>query len=173
MMDRTRRNFLKTSAGAAGLFAVGSSMTARAWSIEGPETPAGRLEAFPLTSVRLGNGIFRNQEDINARYLDSLSADRLLHSFRVTAGLSSGATPYGGWEEPACELRGHFAGGHVLSAFALASATSGNDTFKARVRLVRAAWAVRTLALVAIFIPIKPARAEKTAPIMKANAIVQ
>ena len=60
------------------------------------------------------------QEEINARYLDSLAVDRLLHTFRITAGISSTATPYKGWEEPTCELRGHFAGGHFLSAVALA-----------------------------------------------------
>ena len=52
--------------------------------------------------------------------------------FRVTAGISSSATPYKGWEDPTCELRGHFAGGHFLSAVALASAASGNDVLKSR-----------------------------------------
>jgi DUF1680 family protein len=94
--------------------------------------PSGRLVAFPLASVRLAPGIFREQEEINARYLDSLAVDRLLHSFRITAGIPSSATPYKGWEEPACELRGHFAGGHFLSAVALASASSGNAVLKSR-----------------------------------------
>ena len=80
----------------------------------------------------LSPGIFREQEEINARYLDSLPVDRLLHSFRVTAGISSSATPYKGWEDPTCELRGHFAGGHFLSAVALASAGSGNTVLKDR-----------------------------------------
>jgi DUF1680 family protein len=82
--------------------------------------------------VRLAPGIFKEQEEINARYLDSLTADRLLHSFRLTAGISSSMTPYKGWEDPTCELRGHFAGGHFLSAVALASAGSGNTVLKAR-----------------------------------------
>ena len=94
------------------------------------EHPAGRLEPFPLASVRLAPGIFKEQEEINARYLDSLAVDRLLHSFRITAGISSSATPYKGWEDPTCELRGHFAGGHFLSAVALASAASGNSVLK-------------------------------------------
>ena len=46
-----------------------------------------------------------------------------------------------------------------------------NDTFNAVLRLVLAACAVRTLALVAIFIPIKPAKADNTAPIRKAMTI--
>jgi hypothetical protein len=131
-MDRSRRNFLKTSAGAAGLCFVGSSATARALTGEVFEHSSGRIEPFPLSSVRLSPGIFREQEDINARYLDSLPVDRLLHTFRVTAGISSNATPYKGWEDPTCELRGHFAGGHFLSAAALAAAGSGNSVLQNR-----------------------------------------
>ncbi len=55
-----------------------------------------------------------------------------MHSFRLTAGISSSATPFKGWEDPTCELRGHFAGGHFLSAVALASAGSDNDVLKSR-----------------------------------------
>jgi DUF1680 family protein len=132
MIDRSRRNFLKTSAGAAGFCLAGKSAVAQAFSHAGSEHLSGKLEPFPLTSIRLGPGIFKEQEEINARYLDSLAVDRLLHSFRMTAGLSSSATPYKGWEDPACELRGHFAGGHFLSAVALASAASGNATLKSR-----------------------------------------
>jgi DUF1680 family protein len=131
-MDRTRRNFLKTSAGTAGLFVAGSSSEVRAMFINGPGKSAGRLEPFPLSCVRLTAGIFRDQEEINARYLDSLAVDRLLQSFRLTAGISSSATPYKGWEDPACELRGHFAGGHFLSAVALSYAGSGNTVLKSR-----------------------------------------
>jgi len=132
MMNRSRRNFLKTSSGAASFCLFGKSAVAQALSHAGSEHPSGKLEPFPLTSIRLGPGIFKEQEEINARYLDSLAVDRLLHSFRMTAGLSSSATPYKGWEDPACELRGHFAGGHFLSAVALASAASGNATLKGR-----------------------------------------
>ena len=38
-------------------------------------------------------------------------------------------------------------------------------------REVRAAWVVRTFAFVAMFIPMYPARADKTAPIKKEMAI--
>jgi DUF1680 family protein len=132
MIDRSRRNFLKTSAGAAGLCLIGPSAAVQALTANVPEHPSGRLLPFPLASVRLAPGIFKEQEEINARYLDSLTADRLLHSFRLTAGISSSMTPYKGWEDPTCELRGHFAGGHFLSAVALASAGSGNTVLKAR-----------------------------------------
>jgi len=131
-MNRSRRNFLKTSLGAAGLCMIGPSAALHALTAGDPEYPAGRLEAFPLAAVRLSPGTFQEQEEINARYLDSLSVDRMLHSFRLTAGIPSSAAPYGGWEKPDCELRGHFAGGHILSAVALASACSGNSVLKSR-----------------------------------------
>jgi len=132
MMDRSRRNFLKTSAGAAGLCFVGPSAVAQALFGNELQHPSGKLEPFPLASVRLASGIFQQQEEVNARYLDSLTVDRLLHSFRITAGISSSVTPYKGWEDPTCELRGHFTGGHFLSAVALASAGSGNTVLKTR-----------------------------------------
>jgi DUF1680 family protein len=89
-----------------------------------------KLQPVPMPQVRLLDGIFQQQAEINQKYLDSLSTDRLLHSFRLTSKLTSTATPYGGWEKPDCELRGHFNGGHYLSAVALAYASSGNDTLR-------------------------------------------
>ena len=130
MIDRSRRNFLKTSTVAAGLSLIRSLAQTEVLCADAPSYASARLTPFPLGSVRLAPGIFKEQAETNARYLDSLSVDRLLHSFRVTAGISSSATPYKGWEDPACELRGHFAGGHFLSAVALASATSGNEVLK-------------------------------------------
>lgn len=125
-MGHSRRQFLKQAATFTGLCFMGSSETLPGFAADRAEYPAARLEPFPLTSVRLKPGIFQQQEEINARYLDTLTVDRLLHSFRLTAGLPSSATPYLGWEDPTCELRGHFAGGHYLSAVAFASAASGN-----------------------------------------------
>ena len=132
MVLHSRRSFLKTGAGAAGLCLVGPSAIMSALSAETAESSPVRLAPFPRDSVRLSAGIFKEQEDINARYLDSLAIDRLLHTFRLTAGIPSHATPYGGWEDPTCELRGHFAGGHFLSAVALCSAGSANTALKSR-----------------------------------------
>ncbi len=66
----------------------------------------------------------------NRKYLKTLPLDRLLHTFRLEAGLPSSAEPLGEWEKPDCELRGHFAGGHYLSACALAFANSGDEELK-------------------------------------------
>jgi DUF1680 family protein len=52
---------------------------------------------------------------LNIAYLKSLDPDRLLHNFRINAGLPSNAKPLEGWEAPAIGLRGHFVG-HYLSA---------------------------------------------------------
>ena len=85
---------------------------------------------FPLQNVRLSDGPFKNAAEANLRYLKSLPLDRLLHTFRLEAGIASSAEPLGEWEKPDCQLRGHFAGGHYLSACALAYASSGDEELK-------------------------------------------
>ena len=131
MLHYSRRFFLKASAaaGAGATLGLGSGQMLRG-ELVSEALP--HLTPFPLASVRLDSGLFKEQEEINAHYLDSLAIDRLLHSFRQTAGISSQVTPYEGWESPSCELRGHFAGGHFLSAVALASASAGNLDLKRR-----------------------------------------
>ncbi len=85
---------------------------------------------FPMKDVRLQPGPFNAAAEANRRYLKSLPTDRLLHTFRLNAGLRSSAEPLGDWEKPDCELRGHFAGGHYLSACALAFAGAGDEELK-------------------------------------------
>ena len=87
--------------------------------------------AFDLKDVRLLDGPFKDAMERNRKVLLALDADRLLHTFRLNAGLPSTAQPYGGWEEPKCEVRGHCLG-HYLSACALAWAGAGDETLKAR-----------------------------------------
>ena len=132
MTKPSRRDFLKTGTAAALVYSCGAAASAQMQQVGSSGYPASKLQPFPLSCVRLSPGVFKEQADINTRYLDSLAVDRLLHSFRVTAGISSRAVPYGGWEDPTCELRGHFAGGHVLSALALASCTSADNSLKSR-----------------------------------------
>jgi len=100
--------------------------------IAGREKVAWKAEPFTIEQVRLLDSPFKQSMEINNRWLLSLPPDRLLHTFRLTSGLPSSADPLGGWERPDCELRGHFAGGHVLSALALAYASSGDDQLKSR-----------------------------------------
>ncbi|MEW6743059.1 MAG: glycoside hydrolase family 127 protein [Planctomycetota bacterium] len=99
-----------------------------------------RAYAFDLRDVRLLEGPFRRALELDQRYLLALELDRLLHNFRVNAGLPSSAQPLGGWEAPDCELRGHFVG-HFLSACALIYAATGDDRLKDRADTVVAALA--------------------------------
>ena len=91
---------------------------------------------FPLKQVRLGDGPCKLAMEADRQYLHTLPPDRLLHTFRLTAGLPSSAEPLGGWEKPDCELRGHYAGGHYLSACALMYAASGDEDLKKNANLV-------------------------------------
>ena len=93
------------------------------------------LTAFPLDEVRLLDGPFHDAMLRDQAFLLSIDPDRLLHNFRVTAGLPSSATPLGGWEAPDIELRGHSAG-HYLSALSLMYASTGDERFKARADLM-------------------------------------
>ena len=83
-----------------------------------------------MKNVKLQPGAFSAAAEANRKYLKTLPPDRLLHTFRLTAGLPSSAEPLGEWEKPDCELRGHFTGGHYLSACALAFASSGDEELK-------------------------------------------
>lgn len=140
----TRRQFVSTAATAAGVSLLPGSLTAGAaqdpvvdavpikGKSESRERVQWRVEPFPLKQVRLLDGPFKEAMEINNKWLLSLSSDRLLHTFRLTAGLASSAEPLGGWERPDCELRGHFAGGHYLSAVALAHAATGDEALKTK-----------------------------------------
>ena len=52
-----------------------------------PDKVALEAVPFPLEAVRLLDGPFKQAMQLDAQYLLSLDADRLLHNFRVTAGL--------------------------------------------------------------------------------------
>jgi DUF1680 family protein len=84
-----------------------------------------------MTDVQLLPGPFHRAQQANLGYLRRLDADRLLHNFRINAGLPSSAQPLGGWEKPDCELRGHFIG-HFLSACALMYSSTGDNDIKAK-----------------------------------------
>lgn len=88
-----------------------------------------KAQTFRLEDVRLLEGPFKHAMELDRAYLLSLDVDRLLHNFRVNAGLPSSAKPLGGWEEPNCELRGHFVG-HYLTACAMMYASTGDERLK-------------------------------------------
>ena len=98
----------------------------------GYEKVVWKAKPFPMTQVRLKDGVLKEMQERNRVYLFMLPNDRLLHSFRLTAGKSSTAQPLGGWEAPDGELRGHFTGGHYLSACALMYASTGDEALRAK-----------------------------------------
>ena len=90
-----------------------------------------RVQSFALEDVVLEPGPLQQARDWNRAYMMRLANDRLLHNFRVTAGLPSSAKPLGGWEAPKCELRGHFVG-HYMSASALLFGATRDSAVKAK-----------------------------------------
>jgi DUF1680 family protein len=95
---------------------------------DGPHTAR---EAFPFSQVRLLEGPFKEAQGRGIENLFRLDPERLLYTFRVNAGLPTTARPYGGWEAPDVELRGHSLG-HYLSACALMYEATGDERLKAR-----------------------------------------
>jgi len=90
-----------------------------------------KVDPFPLSAVRLRPSPWKDAQTANYGYLKRLDPDRLLHTFRINAGVPSTAVPLDGWEKPDCELRGHFIG-HYLSACALMYASTGDSDLKRR-----------------------------------------
>jgi DUF1680 family protein len=70
-------------------------------------------------------------QDADAKYLLELEPDRMMAFYRLRAGLSQKAQPYGGWDAGGRNLTGHIAG-HHLSAVSLMYLATGDSSFKAR-----------------------------------------
>lgn len=98
--------------------------------------PPAALRPFDLADVDLGESPFLHAQRLTEAYLLRLQPDRMLHNFRVNAGLSPKAPVYGGWEsEPTWEeinCHGHTLG-HYLSACALAWRSTRDARFRQRV----------------------------------------
>lgn len=96
----------------------------------------GLLNEVSLHDVRLEpNSMHGIAQQTNLEYLLMLDVDSLVWSFRKTAGLETPGDPYGGWEAPGVELRGHFVG-HYLSASAFMWASTHNDSLKQKMSAV-------------------------------------
>jgi len=108
------------------------AMSVSSFAVAADDSAGGRMKArpFSLQDVRLLDGPFAQAMGRDREYLLSLDLDRLLHMFRVTAGLPAPGEAYGGWE--GSELRGHTMG-HYLSACSLMYASTGDERFKTRV----------------------------------------
>jgi DUF1680 family protein len=122
-----RRDFVAATAVAA----LPIRIPARWIAGDAVDAPRPLALPFDLAHVRLLPGPFLGAVNVNRRFLMAQDPDRLLHMFRVTAGLPSTAEPLGGWEAPDNELRGHYTG-HYLSACALTGAQLGDAEIRAR-----------------------------------------
>ena len=91
-----------------------------------------KVMPFIGNEVKLNPSWIRQKEDLNTKYLHQLDPERLLHNFRVNAGLPSSAAPLEGWESPGCGLRGHFTG-HYLSACATLIKSEGDSLLAKRI----------------------------------------
>jgi len=127
-----RREFVTRTAAAGAVLPLlpHLPLLPRGWVGDAGASPT-RVRPFDPARVRLQPGPFFDALQINRRLLLAQEPDRLLHMFRITAGLPSTAKPLGGWEAPVNELRGHYTG-HYLSSLALMSASLGDDELKAR-----------------------------------------
>ncbi|WP_232541034.1 glycoside hydrolase family 127 protein [Spirosoma endbachense] len=93
--------------------------------------------SFNLQDVRITRGPFKENMDREGQWLLSLPVERLMHSFRVNAGMNTPKPgsitkmpkPLGGWEGLDMELRGHSIG-HILSGLSLQYASTGNEAFR-------------------------------------------
>ncbi|KAK3152401.1 hypothetical protein QOZ80_2BG0158380 [Eleusine coracana subsp. coracana] len=102
----------------------------------GDPRPGPFLSEASLHDVRLEPGtVYWRAQQTNLEYLLLLDVDRLVWNFRKQAGLTAPGTPYGGWEGPDVQLRGHFVG-HYLSATAKMWASTHNDTLNAKMSSV-------------------------------------
>jgi uncharacterized protein len=96
-----------------------------------PQPTPARATCFPLSAVTLLPGELLTEQQSMLGYLRTEDLDRLLHNFRLNAGLESAAKPLSGWEAPDCELRGHYTG-HFLSALALMHSATGEAALRER-----------------------------------------
>ncbi len=148
----SRRQVLAGLAAGAASVTVGKLFASRAQGAV-PASPASptategkiklavapRVEPFALSAVRLLEGPFLAAQKRDEKYLLSLEPDRMLHNFRVNAGLEPKAPVYGGWEsvQTWADIRAHgHTLGHYLTACAMMFASTGDEEFKKRCQYI-------------------------------------
>src|SRR5262249_51956871 len=140
----TRRQMLRQLGSGALLLAagplserrIGAAARQGSQSSPDPSTNAPKVAAFSLTDVRLLYGLFLEAQKHDEAYLLKLEPDRMLHYFRVNAGLEPKAPVYGGWEsvQTWADIRAHgHTLGHYLTAASLMYASTGQHEMKQRV----------------------------------------
>lgn len=108
----------------------GAAKTANPYSLPTPTVIPFRLEEVKVLDPELLR--MRGQ---TLDYMLSLDSDRLLHNFRVTAGIPSSAEPLYNRESPTNGWRGHYVG-HFLSASGQMYASTGDTRIKAKAEAI-------------------------------------
>lgn len=95
-----------------------------------------RVTAFDMRDVRLLPGRIHDNVARDSVWMANISIKRLTHSFKNNAGVYAAleggyesVKKFGGWESLDCDLRGHTTG-HLMSAYGLMYATTGDPIFK-------------------------------------------
>ncbi|MGH9530178.1 MAG: beta-L-arabinofuranosidase domain-containing protein [Terriglobales bacterium] len=147
MHSKSRRDFLKITAAAAGA-AVAARSIPRAWgspSVDAKVTP--QLSRFSYQQVQLLDGPLREQFLHNHDLFLHIDDDALLKPFRQREGMAAPGPDMGGWYDnstdfvPMSNLHGFIPGhsfGQYLSSLARAYAITGSVPTQAKInRLVR------------------------------------
>ncbi len=147
MKKTSRREFLKTSAVAAGSAMAMRSLPARAFS-SGQTAADAPLSVFGYAGVQLLDGPLREQFDHNHDLFVHMDEDAMLKPFRQREGLPPPGPDMGGWYDNSDDFdaKDNFHGfvpghsfGQYLSGLARAYAVTGSKATQEKVhRLVRA-----------------------------------
>ncbi|PXA84547.1 glycosyl hydrolase [Nostoc sp. 3335mG] len=139
MKGHSRRDFLSAAATGALAAGCGAALPIQSAAAAVPldaARPTARLQPFDMADVTLGEGPFLHAQRMTEAYLMRLEPDRMLHNFRVNAGLKPKAPVYGGWESVETwadiNCHGHTLG-HYLSACALAWASTRDARYRQRI----------------------------------------
>lgn len=89
-----------------------------------------KMRPFPLYDVRLGEGLFKEKQDLMLHFARQYDHRRFLVLFNDNAGRPNppGVAPPGGWEDGGL-LSGHWAG-HFMTLLAQGYAGTGEQVFK-------------------------------------------
>ena len=90
---------------------------------------------FNLNEVTLTDKYFAYRRELVKKYVIEFDLDRLMHTFKINAGIPSNAIPLGGWEDVECGLRGHFVG-HFLSACSKFAFAGKDEELKLRANAI-------------------------------------